>query len=645
MAPHEATRRTTRVAFFGCVFACLLGAFAPPARATHVLVEPGNLSAYQTINAALAAQSASLGAIETVYVAPGVYPETLKVREAFQWYPVLSSIGGPSLTVVYGATAQCKKLFPEGGTHAIRGFRFLERVFDLPPEAGLPGQPPVFRECVFESGVKFGLYQGMWAHLFDCTFRGDSELRQYASFGLPAFSGLRFERCGLTLTTSTGPAKFEDCTFTGCPDTAVAFAGEPENQAEFTRCTVESCAVAFANVSPGPALVLTDCAVRDVGVALRLTSPAQRHVTPWARLSRTTIERVGAAIEGTGPWDFRLDHCRLAHCSGIAFQAHASFANMTAVRIEHAAAGVLLSGVAATFSSNDVFRGFLADSCDIRNVAGDALWLHAASAAGSGRVAIRNSTFAHNGGGGIIVAARGVTVSGSVIENTGGDGIVLQQLAPAAPDSIIGNTVVLAQGRGIAIERDSGVLSSAALVASNTAVFSGQTGIAVGAFASASVQQNDAWQNALGDFSNVATPLANNLSVNPLFCGVGSGDYTLQSGSPCAPSGVYGLIGALPVACATATTGVAPRGEALALSVGPSPSLGGVRFALPSRAEAGELEVLDLAGRRVWSQQIAPHTESLEWSGRTNGVRASGVFFARVTRAGESVTQRFVLLK
>ncbi|MBK7366419.1 MAG: hypothetical protein IPJ04_00545 [Candidatus Eisenbacteria bacterium] len=48
------------------------------------------------------------------------------------------------------------------------------------------------------------------------------------------------------------------------------------------------------------------------------------------------------------------------------------------------------------------------------------------------------------------------------------------------------------------------------------------------------------------------------------------------------------------------------------------------------------IEVLDLAGRRVWSQKVAPHAESVEWSGRANGVRASGVFFARLTRAAHA---------
>jgi hypothetical protein len=43
----------------------------------------------------------------------------------------------------------------------------------------------------------------------------------------------------------------------------------------------------------------------------------------------------------------------------------------------------------------------------------------------------------------------------------------------------------------------------------------------------------------------------NNLSADPLFCGLGAGDLRLESGSPCAPDAnpECGLIGALPVGC------------------------------------------------------------------------------------------------
>ena len=449
----------------------------------------------------------------------------------------------------------------------------------------------------------------------------------------------------LTIQSSTGPVYFRDCVFTGCADTAIVFRGSQDNPIGFTSCRIESCAVGFATTSDEPTLELTDCVVRDVGDGLSLTAPYASHLAPAVSVTGMSFERVGTALRSVGPWRYDVVRSSITDCSGPAVNVQTREARFTRLVVQRAAAGVLVEGVPSFTNSPHVFTGFLADSCDIRDVNGDALRVDAAPATASGRVRVRYSTISNADGAGVRLTARGATVLGTLVSNTGGDGIVLQQLAPATPDSIVGNTVALATGRGIAIERDSGVLASTALVSNNIAVFSGDAGISVGAFATATVQQNDSWQNALGDFANVAAPLVSNLSVNPAFCAVSTGDYTLQSGSPCAPSGMYGLIGALPVACAASPVGVTPRSPALSLAVGPNPSLGGVRFALPKREDAGVIEVLDLAGRRVWSQEVAPHAESVEWSGRANGARASGVFFARLTQGGTRVTQRFVLMR
>lgn len=258
---------------------------------------------------------------------------------------------------------------------------------------------------------------------------------------------------------------------------------------------------------------------------------------------------------------------------------------------------------------------------------------------------MRNSTVLHAGGEGLRLTARGVTVANNLVADNRGPGITLRQLAPAAPDSIVGNTSVLNPGGGIVVVVDSGTVASTALVEHNLAVFDGRAGITVGRFATALVQHNDAWRNSLTDLENVANPLATNLSLDPMFCAAATGDFTLQDSSPCAPAGLYGLIGALAVGCATAPLGVDSRSASLALLVGPNPSAGGVRFTLPASGRAGELEVLDLAGRRVWSTRVAAHAEFATWSGAVRGARATGVYFTRLRRGSEVVTQRFVLLR
>ena len=45
-----------------------------------------------------------------------------------------------------------------------------------------------------------------------------------------------------------------------------------------------------------------------------------------------------------------------------------------------------------------------------------------------------------------------------------------------------------------------------------------------------------------------------NISSDPLFCAPEAGDFTLHEGSPCAPGGECGLIGAWPVGCAPTPT-------------------------------------------------------------------------------------------
>jgi len=73
---------------------------------------------------------------------------------------------------------------------------------------------------------------------------------------------------------------------------------------------------------------------------------------------------------------------------------------------------------------------------------------------------------------------------------------------------------------------------------------------------------NDVWNNASGNYGGLLTDqtgINGNISEDPLFCGIpGSGNYYLQSGSPCAESNVPGIcsdlrIGAYPVYCDVGT--------------------------------------------------------------------------------------------
>ena len=98
------------------------------------------------------------------------------------------------------------------------------------------------------------------------------------------------------------------------------------------------------------------------------------------------------------------------------------------------------------------------------------------------------------------------------------------------------------------------------------------------------------------------------------------------------------------------TTGVAPPGAPAALAVhggAPSPAVGRMRiaFSLPRGGAAG-LEVMDVAGRLVWSRDVGAmgagrHVVDL---GSTRGA-APGLYFIRLRQDGRTATGRVMLMR
>jgi predicted outer membrane repeat protein len=144
-----------------------------------------------------------------------------------------------------------------------------------------------------------------------------------------------------------------------------------------------------------------------------------------------------------------------------------------------------------------------------------------------------------------------------------------------------------------------------------------------------------------------------NISEDPLFCGLESGDYTINAASPCAPSDetLCGLIGLYPVGCGG--SGVADLGPGTneTIRVIPNPTAGACTISLTDRpVPAGTttrgtgLEILDASGRLVRSLAHADvggrddanddglARQSILWDGRDASGRAvpSGVYFVRV---------------
>lgn len=79
------------------------------------------------------------------------------------------------------------------------------------------------------------------------------------------------------------------------------------------------------------------------------------------------------------------------------------------------------------------------------------------------------------------------------------------------------------------------------------------------------------------------------------------------------------------------------------LAIGPNPASGAVRFAASRIAPGARLEILDAAGRPVWSSALAPNAGPLTWNGQREGGghAGPGIYFARVTDTGGVTTARF----
>jgi hypothetical protein len=290
---------------------------------------------------------------------------------------------------------------------AIEGLTFDEPVVSISESPGHPDRPPVFRNCVFESGATFGAYPCAAPNLFDCTFRGNTVLYSYTTAGQPGFSGLRFEHCRLTVTAICGILKFSDCVFTGAPDTAIVFQSLPENMITFERSVIESTAVGLATNSSETALRLLDCDVRDVGIGLDLYTPISRQNWTELTLSRTDFDRVGRAVRTTSPWALYVDHVNVRDCAGPAFDAKTARATIFGLSIERAGAGLLLQGVNPTWPSGATFFGASLDSCVVSNAAGDGIRVIAVPTT-SGRVRVNRRRF-RCGRRGIFLNAHGVT--------------------------------------------------------------------------------------------------------------------------------------------------------------------------------------------------------------------------------------------
>jgi len=209
-------------------------------------------------------------------------------------------------------------------------------------------------------------------------------------------------------------------------------------------------------------------------------------------------------------------------------------------------------------------------------------------------------------------------------------------------------------GGGLLVSTDSSVQLGNCLIAFSTmgqgvAVHNGVVQIA----------RTDIFGNADGDWvGSIADQLGIdcNFSADPLFCDAANGNYSLSSGSPCAPENndECGLIGSLPVACGTPTSAGPDVPIQVAAVLEPcfpnpfNPSTR-IRFDLAEAARV-YLAIYSLDGRRIavlMAEDLPAGSFETSWGGRDNQGRKmpSGAYLCRLETDGHETTQRMLLMK
>jgi hypothetical protein len=400
----------------------------------------------------------------------------------------------------------------------------------------------------------------------------------------------------------------ENCVFEGGADTAVVTVTIPTDGIYFRGCV-------FRNVGTGIAVALetwpglsshyrgvglTDCRFENLtGPAVHVRPADPEVLSVSLDVHRTRFENCASGIDARLGPPVRLDMTAdtLIACGGTAIDASLATLRMDSVWV----------------------RGSGGHGADLRLV----------GAAGS----ITGCVFEGSAGHGLAVTDdRDVTLESSedlVIERTtsvmnGGAGIQLMQQAdpPVFPFRVENNLVARNRSQGLLV---------------------------LGAYLG-HVQHNLAWMNDGAPFNGVL-PDEVNLLEDPRFCSPGSGNFSVDATSPCAPSGPFGQIGALGVGCEAAPAGDpgagGPTGPALISLTVPSPQRGGrlsVMAALPNSGPA-RVEVFDVSGRRMLSRELAPGSAKQKVELGDAATLRSGLYVVRMTQEGAAASKSVILIR
>lgn len=620
---------------------------ATRASATHVTVRPDGSGDYATINAALV--SPVYGArFDTLIAEPGLYDEIVKDDYG---------VG----RVIYGRAGA-------ESTH-VRGFEPTQ-VYYAPKVVGITidtpyGCPPptdwlwtttcghwTWEHCVFSQG--FDTYGNYTAPTRYCTFRGPTAFR-----GFNDLADCTFESAPAFFQNMIGYVMVVRCTFRGPADALVLAYPRDESGMHFEDCTFADadCAIRVTVGPPGQWLYAERCRFeRIAGSALeyvRDEGGAPSGGKFDLAMNHSVVSDVGQAVLARSSMMLGLSMVddTISTTRGTAIDATLRYGSFD---------GILMSGAGGdgirvsvqNYRPRDYPWGeapawIQMTNCGIRSSQGagirieqlpNPVWDDGQS------IAVRNSVIEMNSASGLDVTGPSPAITGCLLRGNGVDG-ARAIIAGAAPACSLGWNTAVDNGRnGITVE--SAAVVNPLTLHHNLVTHNGVNGAIVYPFYQGTYSYNDGWTNGGGPFAGLNHGEAN-LTLDPQYCMQSAGDFELRAGSPCAPSGTYGQIGALGVGCVvqTATPPAAP--VASALRVLPNPARGSVAFAWGGAAPLDELSIFDIAGRQLWSASRSSLVSgSLRWDARdASGLRvAAGVYLVRWRSGARTGGERLVLL-
>lgn len=641
--------RKLRLSRCSCVTLCTallaLAALVGPACALTLVVAPDGSGDFTSVQAGFdsLARAPMTPGPDTLLVRPGDYAEdVIPAAISLDGIEVIAS-GGP------GSAWVRRWSYPANGTTRcvrVDGLSIREAVVTA---SDLPIM--FWANCRFEGGV---VWNGDMNSLYrfgpafqNCEFRGRSRLAGCGGYT----RGLRFVGGPVEIWSSTnGGVVYEDCSFEGPADTLVVAAPLAQCEVWFNRCSFSGAGKGVVlhsrDTYVDDLLYITNCRFESIdSVAIEGTPqaypPTSTHTTQ-VRLNvwDSRFSNCGTAVS----WSGVLGSCALARdtieaCASDVVRIRGQRIGITDLLVLGGAAGGLRVESIPAPPGAPIYPYSLAlTGVVVRDVAGPGIVVRDSLGLLDGLPAQVSGCHVEDAGGvGMEIAARDADVTNCLLVSSGGDGLRLSPQGGTARFSTSNITSVSNSGDGI---RFVGPWTNATRVFQHNLVArNAGAGIRVGSPFVGSVAFNDAWQNYLGDYAQVDSPLDSNLVADPLFCSLATGDLTLQLGSPCGVGGPYGLIGALPETCPT-IVGAPAAGRALIFAIHPNPARGEVLFTPPASGGSGTLDIVDVAGRRVWSQSFRAGGAPICWRGETSAGRAgAGLYWVRVTRA-EGVTSR-----